>query len=230
MNLNKLHVLGILFSVLISSFGCQQETPPNIIFVLADDLGYGDISAFSENNKIKTPNIDGLASEGIRFTDAHSPSAVCTPTRYGVLTGRYSWRSRLKNGVLTGNSPALIPNTRSTAASILQKNGYHTAFIGKWHLGWDWAMKDSTAVGGAGWDAKDFDNIDFTKPVKNNPNDLGFDYAYGHSGSLDMAPYVYVENGRVTEIPDTVTVNTGKYSWWRKGPTGSDFIHEDVTP
>ena len=91
-------------------------------------------------------------------------------------------------------------------------------------------MKTEQDTTGEGWNAGDFVNIDFSKPVKNPPNDLGFDYSYGHSGSLDMAPYVYVENGMPTALPDTVTENTGKYSWWRKGPTGSDFIHEDVTP
>ena len=208
----------------------KEQNNPNIIYVLADDLGYGDLSSFNEKSKINTPNIDRLAAEGMKFTDAHTSSSVCTPTRYGILTGRYSWRSRLKSGVLTGKSKALIPDTRSTVASILQKQGYNTAFIGKWHLGWDWAQKDSVDEGGEGWNRGDFDNIDFTQPIKNSPNTLGFEYAYGHSGSLDMAPYVYVENGRVTAQPDTITVNKGKYSWWREGPTGSDFEHDDVTP
>ena len=235
--MQKINFLSILISALslFTIIGCQpksNETPahPNIILILADDLGYGDISIFHKNNKIKTPNIDRIAQEGMLFTDAHTPASVCTPTRYGLLTGRYNWRSKLKNGVLTGKSKALIPNSRSTIASVLQEQGYHTGFIGKWHLGWDWAMKTEQDTTGEGWDAGDFINIDFTMPVKNHPNDLGFDYSYGHSGSLDMAPYVYVENGIPTAQPDTVTENTGKYSWWRKGPTASDFDHEDVTP
>ncbi|GAB5555253.1 MAG: arylsulfatase [Saprospiraceae bacterium] len=214
--------------------GCQttKQAPksPNIIVILLDDLGYGDFSIYAEANKIKTPHIDQIAKEGIYFTDAHTPSSVCTPTRYGLLTGRYNWRSRLKNGVLTGKSKALIPNDRTTIASILQSSGYHTAFIGKWHLGWDWALRAKQDTTGEGWNSSDFDFIDFAKPVTNTPNDLGFDYSYGHSGSLDMAPYVYVENGQATALPDTVTVNTGKYSWWREGPTSPDFIHEQVTP
>ena len=132
--------------------------------------------------------------------------------------------------MLTGKSKALIPNSRTTVASFLNNNGYKTAFVGKWHLGWDWAIKDSTINGGEGWNATDFANLDFTKPVTNTPNDLGFDYAYGHSGSLDMAPYVYVENGMATAEVDTVTVDTGKYTWWREGPTAADFVHDDVTP
>ena len=234
---------GILFLmsifVMVTFWNCKEpkkevvvveEKLPNIIYVLADDLGYGDIHTFNAEGKIATPNIDQLASEGIKFTDAHTSSAVCTPTRYGIITGRYNWRSPLKSSVLTGKSKALIPNNRSTVASLLKRKGYTTAFVGKWHLGWDWAVKDSTKLEGAGWNPKDFDNIDFTKAVKNTPNDLGFDYAYGHSGSLDMAPYVYVENGKVTAEVDTITENKEKYAWWRKGPTASDFVHEEVTP
>ena len=209
--------IGVLLSCGSTVNNNQTDSLPNIIYVLADDLGYGDLTAFNENGKIKTPHLDQMASEGMMFMDAHTSSSVCTPTRYGILTGRYNWRSRIKRGVLLGDSPALIPNNRSTVASLLKEAGYHTAYIGKWHLGWDWA-KDS-----AGY-------IDFTKEVINIPNDLGFDYAYGHCGSLDMAPYVYVENGKPTAVPTDTTVNTGKYSWWRKGLTAPDFVHEDVTP
>ncbi len=203
---------------------------PNVIYILADDLGYGDIGAFNPEGKINTPHIDQLTKEGMKFTDAHSPSAVCTPTRYGIMTGRYSWRSPLKQGVLTGKSKALIPETRTTIASLMKKAGYETAFIGKWHLGWDWAEKDSMDWGGEGWNPDEFENLDFTKQVTNTPNDLGFDYAYGHSGSLDMAPYVYVENGKVTSEVNRITEDKGKYTWWRKGPTASDFEHDKVTP
>ena len=230
----RIYILVIFLSFLLCLSGCsdhrKEQAKPNIIYVLADDLGYGDIAAFNEKSKIKTPNLDAMASEGMKFTDAHTSSSVCTPTRYGILTGRYNWRSRLKEGVLTGKSKALIPSTRSTVASILQKKEYHTAFIGKWHLGWDWALDNPAQFGGEGWEAKDFDKIDFSKPITNSPNDLGFSYAYGHSGSLDMAPYVYVENGMATEVPDTSSENLEKYSWWRKGPTSKDFVHEQVTP
>lgn len=239
--MNGLHKGALLFLCSLFLFSaCKEKNEPtvlkeepahpNIIYVLADDLGIGDIHAFNENGKIKTPNIDLLAQEGLMFTDAHTSSSVCTPTRYGIITGRYNWRSELKSGVLTGVSKALIPNSRTTVASLLKQNNYDSGFIGKWHLGWDWALKQSDSVGGTGWNPDDFDNIDFSKPITNGPNNLGFNYAYGHSGSLDMAPYVYVENGMPTVVPDTVTVNKGKYSWWREGPTGSDFDHELVTP
>lgn len=235
-HLMKIYLVSpLFFFAFLTLISCSEKPKeksqlPNIIVILADDLGYGDIKAFNSESKILTPQIDQLASEGMIFTDAHTPSAVCTPTRYGFLTGRYNWRSRLKSGVLTGKSKALIEDDRTTIADVLRRQGYHTAFIGKWHLGWDWGLTEGDSLIGEGWNPQDFDQLDFTKPVTHNPNDLGFDYAYGHSGSLDMAPYVYVENGKVTAIPDTVTVNKGKYSWWREGPTSPDFDHEKVTP
>ena len=232
MNKRHFNILVLFLGILASCSSSEEkkETKPNVIYILADDLGYGDISTYNPEGKIATPSIDKLASEGVMFTDAHTSSSVCTPTRYGILTGRYNWRSRLKQGVLTGISKALIQPEQYTVARMMKENGYRTAFIGKWHLGWDWALKDSVDNIGEGWDAIDFDAIDFSKPVKNGPKELGFDYSYGHSGSLDMAPYVYVENGLATKVPDTSTVNTGKYSWWREGPTSSDFVHEEVTP
>ena len=110
-------------------------TQPNIVFILADDMGYGDLGCYNPDSKIPTPNMDSLASQGMRFTDAHSPSAVCSPTRYGVLTGRYAWRSPLKNGVLWGYSTSLIEEGRTTVASMLKQHGYTTGCVGKWHLG-----------------------------------------------------------------------------------------------
>src|SRR5260370_898098 len=107
---------------------------PNIVLILADDLGYGDPGCYNPASKIPTPNIDRLAAQGMRFTDAHTPSAVCTPTRYGILTGRYCWRTSLKKGVLDGYSPLLIEPGRLTVASLLKQQGYATACLGKWHL------------------------------------------------------------------------------------------------
>jgi arylsulfatase A-like enzyme len=209
-------LLNLLYYLLpFQTAHAQQQ--PNIIYILADDLGYGDLSAFNPNGKINTPHLDALAAGGMMFTDAHTSSAVCTPTRYGILTGRYNWRSRLKSGVLWGKSEALIPMERKTVASMLQEYGYHTAFVGKWHLGWNWVMDEE-------------ENIDFSQPVTHNPNDLGFSYAYGHAGSLDMPPYVYVENGMSTAIPTDSTVNEDYQGFWRKGLTAPDFVHEEVTP
>ena len=164
---------------------------PNIVFILADDLGYGDPSCYNEQSKIPTPAFDRLAEEGIRFTDAHTPSAVCTPTRYGVLTGRYCWRSSLKSGVLNGYSEPLIETDRLTVASMLKRHGYNTGCVGKWHLGLGWVMKDSEKAKA--------DNVDWSRPVTHGPQSLGFDYSYIIPASLDMDPYCWLENGRVVE-------------------------------
>ena len=170
-----------------------------------------------------------MASEGIYFTDAHTNSSVCTPTRYGILTGRYAWRSRLKKGVLGGASNHLINPDRMTVADILKSKGYHTAMIGKWHLGWDFGFSSGQASSGIGF-KPDIQKIDYSRPVTNGPDSIGFDYYYGHCGSLDMAPYVYVENGKVTAAPNRVTENKDYKGFWRKGPTGADFVHEEVFP
>ncbi len=210
----------LLVACLVALVSCDTETEnPNIIFILADDLGYGDISSFNETGKIETPFIDQLAAEGVKFTDAHTSSSVCTPTRYGVLTGRYNWRSTLKSGVLGGYSKALIKPDRSTVAAFLKENGYTTAGIGKWHLGWDWANVEAGN-----------DSVDFSQPVENSPVTRGFDYFYGFNGSLDMAPYVWLENHKPTMVPTKYTVDTGKQSWWRKGLTSDDFVHDQILP
>jgi arylsulfatase A len=118
-----------------SGMRAQARRRPNIVFILADDLGYGDLRCYNPDSRIPTPNLDRLAAQGMRFTDAHTPSAVCTPTRYGLLTGRYCWRTRLKQGVLDGFDPPLIEQGRMTVASLLRQHGYATGCIGKWHLG-----------------------------------------------------------------------------------------------
>lgn len=192
---------------------------PNIILVMADDLGIGDVSPTNPDCKIKTPRLQQMADEGLTFLDAHTPSSVCTPTRYGLLTGRYNWRSRLAKGVLSGTSEHLIPGDRATLGHLLQGAGYHTAMIGKWHLGWDWH--------------KNGKEIDFTKPVLNGPDNNGFDQYYGHCGSLDMPPYVWVDTGKPTSVPtrkEGVTKKQNPYGWYRNGPIGDDFEIEQVLP
>lgn len=196
----------------------QEPKKPNIVFIFADDMGYGDVSALNENSKIQTTNIDRIAHEGVTFTDAHSSSSVSTPSRYSLLTGRYNWRSTMKSGVLMGYNNALIAPDRKTIANVLQGQGYQTACIGKWHLGWDWNNIEAGP-----------ENVDFSKPIANGPTTRGFDYFYGIIASLDMAPYVYVENDMPTALPDRETVNDGM-KYWRKGPTASDFDHEQTLP
>ncbi len=215
-------LVGVLLNTLL------HASKPNVVYVLADDLGWGDLSCNNSDSKIQTPHLDKLAAAGMRFTDAHSGSGVCTPTRYGIVTGRYSWRSRLKSGVLGGASMHLIDTNRYTVADLMKDQGYHTAMIGKWHLGWDFVF--SKGAPSNRFDLKGGDEIDYSQPVTNGPDALGFDYYYGHCGSLDMAPYVYVEDGRVTAPPNRITVNADYKGFWREGPTGSDFDHVQVTP
>lgn len=205
----------------------SNKQKPNIIYILADDLGYGDVSAFNENSRLKTINIDSLAEQGMIFTDAHTSSSVCTPTRYGILTGRYNWRSSLKKGVLSGYSRALIEEGRLTVAQLLKNENYHTAFVGKWHLGWDWHFVGNPEQTNS---LEVRPQVDFSKPVANGPKERGFVYSYGFSGSLDMAPYVYVENGKSTSIPHRTTQFTDEKGFWREGLTGDDFVHADVLP
>lgn len=205
---------------------------PNIVFILTDDQGYGDVSHLFPAGKIPTPHMDRLAREGMTFTDAHSGSSVCTPTRYGLLTGRYAWRSQLKRGVLGGLSPRLIEPGRVTVASFLQSAGYRTACIGKWHLGMDWQVKPGKGVNVLGIEGPNqVWNVDFSQPIGNGPNTVGFDEFFGISGSLDMVPYAYIENTRVTEVPD----QDGDFPWspegsrrTRRGPTAPTFDAANV--
>ena len=208
---------------------------PNIVFIMADDMGYGDVGCYNRDSKIPTPNMDKLAQEGIRFTDAHSPSAVCTPTRYGVLTGRYCWRSRLKHGVLYGYEPPLIERERLTVAGLLKDAGYHTACVGKWHLG----LEFSTVPG------YDFDfnvplpwsnaareleaHIDFTAPLTGGPVDIGFDYFYGNAGCPTcQPPYGFIENDTFVEIP-SVYHDVPEFTS-RPGMMVPGWEHKDADP
>src|SRR5690606_6590950 len=212
-------------SIALVSYG-QDSSRPNVVYILAGDLGYGDVSVYNPESKLHTVNIDKLSERGVVFTDAHTSSAVCTPTRYGILTGRYHWRSTLKQGVLSGFSKALIEPGRLTVASFLKDRGYSTGFVGKWHLGWDWAVRDEVDL-----DKLDLHpTVDYSKPIENGHQSLGFTYSYGFSGSLDMAPYVYVENSVPTAIPTDSTVNRDSKGFWRKGLTAPDFEHIQVLP
>ena len=203
--------------------------------ILADDLGYGDVRCLNPDGKIPTPHLDRLAAAGMVFTDAHSSSAVCTPTRYGILTGRYNWRSRLKSGVTGGMSPPLIEPGRLTVPAFLKQQGYHTACIGKWHLGMDWPLKpdeepfnDNIEKGEDGW------RVDFSKPIARGPNSVGFDYFFGLAASLDMVPYAFIENDRVTKLPSTnksFPMMFGRTNGTtRRGPAAADFEAVEVLP
>lgn len=209
------------------------KNKPNVILMLVDDLGIGDVSCFNSAGKIKTSHLDQLAESGMRFENSHATSSLCTPSRYSLLTGRYNWRSRLKSVVLHGDSETLIEKNRTTLAQLFKSQGYHTAAVGKWHLGMDWHYKKEVDYEAYGIDPSDypgeemtieeqygrkgnFDNdypthliegidIDFTKKIKYGPLQYGFDYFFGTPASLDQPPFVYIENDAVTEIPTKVT-------------------------
>ncbi len=201
----------------ITVFAVSAKDAPNVIYILADDLGYGDLS--HAGGKAATPHCDRLAREGMRFTDAHTTSSVCTPTRYGILTGRYNWRSTLKKSVLWGLSKPLIEPKRLTVAGFLQKHGYHTGVVGKWHLGLGWhelpnGEKRKSKTGptrGDGW------QIDYDKKVDGGPLAIGFDESYIIPASLDMFPYLYLKNDK-----PTAWANTTK-AFHRPGPAAEDF-------
>lgn len=236
MNLHSTSTLSIalLLGAATQSVSAAQSKP-NIVFILADDLGYGDLRCLNPEGKIATPHMDRLAAAGMAFTDAHSSSSVCTPTRYGIMTGRYNWRSRLKSGVLWGMSPTLIEPGRLTVPAFLHQHGYHTACIGKWHLGLDWQLKpDALAFNDDMKNSEDGWRADFSKPFKNGPLTQGFDSFFGIAASLDMAPYTFLENDRVLAQPTTdksfemIQGNPNKPT--RKGPAAAEFEAEDVLP
>ena len=181
---------------------------PNIVIILADDLGYGDPQCYNDQSKVPTPHIDKLASQGLRLTDAHTPSSVCSPTRYGLLTGRYCWRTPLKSSVLWPWAPPLIEADRLTLPSMLKQQGYQTACIGKWHLGWDWPTTDggyfrdsfsqhNTAAKNSEELSK---NIDFTRRLSGGPIERGFDYYFGDDVP-NFPPYCFIENDRLLGMP-----------------------------
>ncbi|MES2375395.1 MAG: sulfatase-like hydrolase/transferase [Bacteroidota bacterium] len=228
-NYPLLSFLGFISLTLFVNFFCygQEKKTPNIVFILADDLGYGDLKSFNPEAQIPTPNISRLANQGIIFTNAHSASSVCTPSRYGILTGRYAFRTSMKKGVLGGYSPALVEDSRFTIADLAKKAGYTTAMIGKWHLGMDWKPIDPSkkAIQQNGPDGADLSNVDFNSPVINGPNNLGFDYSYVLPASLDMTPYTYLENGKSTDYPLVPVADnkSGRGVFWRGGFGSKSF-------
>ncbi|MCE5277379.1 MAG: sulfatase-like hydrolase/transferase [Planctomycetaceae bacterium] len=186
----------------------QPNNRPNIIYILADDLGYGDVSCFNPQGKIPTPHLDRLAAGGMRFTDAHATSAVCSPSRYGVLTGRYNWRTRLQSGIVGVYGDPLIAPDRLTVAGLLKQSGYATACIGKWHLGQGWAFEPtidfvpdrSKGATPATPQQQALWREAFSKPTTGGPTTRGFDYYFG-TDVPNWPPYCYIENDRTVGIP-----------------------------
>jgi arylsulfatase A-like enzyme len=213
--------LGILLA------GLTAAERPNIIVILADDQGFGDLGANNPQSKIATPHLDALAKGGLRFTDGHTSSGVCTPTRYSLLTGRYHWRTRLQSGVLGGFSPPLIAKDRLTVAGMLKQQGYATGCFGKWHLGMSFPLKNGGVADDGGNFSKSFQDaasVDYGRDILDGPVDHGFDTYFGISASLDMPPFVWIKDRRVTEIPSATK------TWLRTGPAGPKFEAVDVLP
>lgn len=197
---------------------------PNIVYILADDLGYGDLGCYNKESKIPTPRLDRFAMEGMRFTDAHSPSSVCTPTRYALLTGRYAWRTRLQRNVLGPWDRPLIAAERLTVGKLLQQNGYATACIGKWHLGQNFSTHDGKpAIGGV---KNALGNVDFTKPITDGPIARGFDHYFG-TIVPNYPPYCFIEDDRTVGIP-SVPTEGGNFNI--PGPMVPDWKLENILP
>jgi arylsulfatase A-like enzyme len=211
-----LAVVAVVVGSQASRLRAVEPSKPNIVYILADDLGYGDPGCYNPASKIPTPNIDRLAREGVRFTDAHSPSAVCTPTRYALLTGRYAWRTRLQRNVLGPFAQPLIDEKRLTVAGILREQGYATACIGKWHLGWGWPKPG------------DGGKRDFTRPIPNGPTTRGFDLYFG-TDVPNYPPYCFLENDRTVGIPSDMAP-VGRDSFNIAGPMAPGWKLVEVLP
>ncbi len=214
----------VLPQTLLSAKKVNTQKLPNIIYIMADDLGYGDLSCYGAE-KIHTPHIDSLAKRGIRLTDAHTPSAVCAPTRYGVLTGRYCWRGRLKKEVLwSGYERCLIEKGRKTIGNMMQEQGYRTAQIGKWHLGWE-----------------DKEPVDYSKGVLGRgPRELGFDYSFVTASCHNMYPLTFVENHKILSklkpidydvyYPESKSIPKQMITWHKTHVDGPMLIADDWKP
>ena len=241
----KTHTLVFLILALVDSLHAADTTSsaerPNIVFILADDMSYDSVSALNPKmGALKTPFIDRLASQGMNFTDAHSGSAVCTPTRYGILTGRYCWRTDLKSQVLWEWGRPLIERDRLTVAELLQQQGYRTGIVGKWHLGMTWLDRDGKV---ANHDIQRHDSffkkgapakrcqatekrIDFTKQIADGPVNHGFDYYFGVDAP-NFPPYVWIENDRLLGNP---TVSKPDKMFGHPGPMLPGWKLEEILP
>jgi arylsulfatase A-like enzyme len=234
--------LTILISILaiLSFTNCSkvEHNQPNILIIYADDMGYGDLNCQNPNSKIPTPNLDKLASEGMRFTDAHSSSGICSPSRYALLTGTYHWRRQ--HGIVGAFGKPFFEDRDITLPQILKSKGYTTACIGKWHLGWDWEFKNVPSGEVMQWGAiRKFyrpKDIDWSKPIKGGPLDRGFDYYFG-DGTINFPPYAWVENDRVIKAPteemdiNNVGFETKEGEWeFRPGPKVKGWNPYNVLP
>jgi len=234
--MNNSNILGYVSSI-IGLFSCSSILyaqnnivgRPNVVIILADDMGYGDVSLNNPYARTSTPSIDKLAKEGIRFTDAHSGGAVCTPSRYSLLTGRYFFRVPRQSSYWGYLAPLIEPE-RETIGTLMQKSGYSTACIGKWHLGLNWSRKDMSKPQIENSKVLGYTNTDFSKQITGGPNELGFDYSFILPASLDMPPYTFVRNGEVIDPNIILTADAYPhkldrtiYAWDRKHTNNNDI-------
>ena len=236
--MRKFIVLIVLSSLLLSGCTKKETALPNIVIIYADDMGYGDLNCQNPDSKIPTQNLDQLASEGMRFTDAHSSSGICSPSRFALLTGMYHWRRQ--HGIVQAFGKPFFKDTDITLPQLLKEDGYTTACIGKWHLGWNWEFKGKPtgpypARKKNPWyyTVKD---IDWSGPVAGGPLDRGFDYYFG-DGTINFPPYTWVENDQLLEIPskdidmDNFGFETKEGNWeFRKGPAVEGWDPYKVLP
>lgn len=246
MNVNSaLIALSITISILTTACNNvktkevkQAAKQPNIIIIYADDMGYGDLNCQNPNSKIPTPNLDKLASEGMRFTDAHSSSGICSPSRYALLTGTYHWRRQ--HGIVSAFGKPFFKDTDITLPQVLKTNGYTTACIGKWHLGWDWNYKKQPSGEVMQWGGKRKvylpDDINWDTPIGGGPLDRGFDYYFG-DGTINFPPYAWVENDRIIKAPTqlmdikNIGFDTKEGQWeFRPGPKVENWNPYEVLP
>lgn len=222
--IKSLTLIGVfVYSLPVLALANKVENKkPNIIILYADDLGMGDLGSFNQTSKIPTPNLDKLAEQGMSFTDAHSSSGICTPSRYALLTGRYHWRKF--HHIVKSFGPSAFSSERTTLPEMLQQKGYNTAAIGKWHLGWDWNEIRKEGRPKNGLKPEDFD---WSKNIPGGPLAHGFDYYFGDT-VINFPPYVWIENDKVTQIPDTMVDSSlwknkeGKMEY-REGPMVSGW-------
>ena len=223
--------IGLLF-IAGDNLVAKDGNKPNILLILTDDLGSGDLQCYNKNSKIPTPNLNKLAESGIRFTDAHSPSTVCTPSRYSLLTGRMQFRTGMK-GVFTGaGGPCLIEESRLTLPQMLKEKGYATACVGKWHVGMSFFDKNGERI--TDQRIKGIQQIDYSRPIPDGPVNRGFDYFYGTvSCPTTDYLYAYIENDRIplapTKILDRSKLPNHAYSKdCRIGMIADNFDHEEA--
>lgn len=235
--MNGISKLTLIFSILLlslcSSDQVQGSTKPNVVILYADDMGYGDISSQNSKSKIQTPHLDKLASQGIRFTDGHSSSGICTPSRYAMLTGRYHWRKF--HGIVGVFGKSVFDPDRLTLPEMLQGKGYDTACIGKWHLGWDWDIIRTSQPNKNGKYSNHFSEFDWSKSIPDGPLAHGFDHYFGDT-VINFPPYAWIQDEKLVSAPDTMMdsklwkpIKEGRWEC-RPGPMVSDWDPYQVFP